>query len=94
MCTASFLHTDNVCHANCPNGFYNNANSGNPICTACHASCLTCNAAGANACTKCATLTSFLHSVDNSCMATCPNGYYGNANAGNPLCTLCEATCL
>lgn len=54
MCTASYLK-DNVCHATCPAGFWNNANAGNPICTACDSSCLECTAAGPNACTKCAT---------------------------------------
>ena len=27
-------------------------------------------------------------------MATCPNGYYGNPNAGNPICTACHSDCL
>lgn len=93
MCTSSFL-LNNYCYASCPPGYWDNPGGGYPICTACDSSCLECNAAGPNACTKCAADTSFLHSIDNSCMATCPNGYYGNANAGNPICTLCDSTCL
>ena len=94
MCTGSFL-LNNFCYQSCPAGYYNNANSGNPICTLCDTTCLECVSAGPTACIKCATDVSFLHTelTGNSCMVTCPNGYYGNANAGNPICTLCDSTC-
>ena len=53
-------------------------------CKSCHSSCLTCNAAGANACQSC-TSPSFL--LGTRCVFACPDGYYSSGFEKCQVCT-------
>ncbi|EAS00754.2 zinc finger lsd1 subclass family protein (macronuclear) [Tetrahymena thermophila SB210] len=56
-------------------------------CKACDLSCKTCGGQGPNNCQSC-NVNQFLH-LGNSCVATCPAGYYSNVN----VCSICSKNC-
>lgn len=78
-----------TCVAACPDGQF--APSGSYICAACNADCKTCNTNNTN-CLSCGLSLAAglpLYLSNNTCVANCPFGYYGNIDT----CTLCNNAC-
>lgn len=67
----------NSCVADCPAGQYEET-LGGYYCARCHPSCALCNLGELN-CSKCKNYTGIVYYLlDDQCIVSCPNGYYGN----------------
>jgi proprotein convertase subtilisin/kexin type 5 len=65
----------------------------NGQCVACDSPCATCSNTSTN-CTSCDSATSTPHLLNNSCVASCPTGYYNeSATAGCLLCSALTINC-
>ena len=54
----------------------------------CHASCLTCTPLATN-CTSCNPVSALPFLLSNECLASCPEGYFGDTDK----CSVCEDSC-
>ena len=90
-CTTGNVLANSVCSPACPGGMYvptdANGNDLSQVCLACSSSCATCTS-GANNCTSCS---SGANLYDNTCIASCPDGYYANNQLHE--CLPCNSTC-
>ncbi|EAR95046.2 TNFR/NGFR cysteine-rich region family protein (macronuclear) [Tetrahymena thermophila SB210] len=89
-CSGSYYFdsTATKCVKTCPDGTY--PNSSNNICSSCNSNCTTCSGPASNSCLSCSG-TLYLDSTANTCVSTCPNGYYANSQ-GN-ICSNCNSSC-
>lgn len=77
--------TGSTCVSSCASTEY--GNTYNRLCMACHATCLACSKGGIYGCSTCPN--GKFKTAVNSCVSTCPDGYYPNVN----VCTQCNAAC-
>lgn len=79
---------NSVCVSTCATGSYPDAANG--ACQPCASPCSTCTSA--TACLSCLTNVTekYYNSANNSCLAVCPQGFYGSIN----VCTPCSSPCL
>ena len=78
------------CLTGCPPGTYKEPT--NNTCTNCKAGCRTCDTSFSD-CKSCISPL-FYNSLDNTCVASCPDPYYKNSdNPLNPLCSICNVQC-
>ncbi|KRX07487.1 Insulin-like growth factor binding protein, N-terminal [Pseudocohnilembus persalinus] len=89
LCTSSptqlYMHFDNQCYQNCPQGYFNDNTSKN--CQICPTGCYTCS--DLSTCSECIP-GYYLH--NNNCLLTCPSGYYDNPDPYNS-CDPCDTIC-
>ena len=86
----NILTSDAKCVSVCSTGYF--INILNNICTKCDSPCNTCQTTSTT-CLSCIQniTTNKYHAANNSCLSTCPNGFY--ADSGN-ICQSCSNTCL
>jgi len=80
----------NTCKTGCPNGQY--LPNSTFLCALCNANCLTCSSSPTN-CTSCGLSLSSglqLYLFNNTCLATCPSGKYGDSSNA---CSSCDTSC-
>lgn len=86
-CVSTHSFLQNACLLSCPSGYV----SINQICLACQSPCGTCSVTQTN-CTSClSTLSPSQYLAGNTCVATCPSGFYGNVSTLT--CTGCVSPC-
>ncbi len=67
-----YVLSGTTCYTACPAGTYQNSTN---TCASCASSCTTCNGTSSTNCVTC-TLPRYFLSTNNSCMTSCPNGYF------------------
>jgi proprotein convertase subtilisin/kexin type 5 len=87
ICTGPSLSSADCISCSTIGHYYNASNIGN-VCPSCDPTCYRCLGSLSNQCTGCnAGLLFYM----NTCIQTCPTGYYGQEDLG--LCTSCAANC-
>jgi proprotein convertase subtilisin/kexin type 5 len=90
ICVSGFTLSGTDCVSFCPSNQY----SFNNICTNCFENCTTCYDGNETSCYSCAVGT-FKSVFVNTCVVDCLSGQYKNVTtASNPLCSLCDASCV
>jgi hypothetical protein len=80
-----------TCVTSCANEYWEDANGGDPQCSACSADCKECDSSGTD-CTRC-NAGKFLEG--STCVTNCAETTWGNAvdDADYPVCSACSADC-
>lgn len=91
-CLATYGLLNSTCYNPCPNAYYLNVST----CAQCSKYCLICNATNIS-CSVCVVNgTNKSYYYNNSCIKTCPNGYFkfDNLTFGPTTCSACNTSCL
>ena len=90
-CITNYGRLNRVCYSPCPSGYFLIGG----LCVTCSPLCLSCNGTNST-CSECTVNgTNKAYFYNNTCLKTCPNGYYADEGSGSGpnVCLSCTSPC-